>query len=320
MLSVIALLAWQPDTAMLAKLYEQALERKKQEFGPSDARTMDAARDLGLFLSRHGDAAGARKVLAGIVRLEEEEGALGPKAQQTLADVASLANVSPPSAAEALWRRASESADLAVAARAFAALGQFRESAGDQSGAAALYLQALAKQEAVLSRSTEVEDKARLAIQIGNLAQVLGQVTNPSQGAASLRRALAIERSVLGPRHPETATTQANLAGVLLDGDAVEESVRLIAEAIPILEETLGEDHPRVAISAAILGHGLRTKGNFAGAERNYRRALAIDERVNGPTHPQTQEDLRTLTDFLRERGRAQEAAALERRLTAAPK
>ena len=39
---------------MLGKLYEQALERNKQQYGASDARTLQAARDLGLFLSKHG--------------------------------------------------------------------------------------------------------------------------------------------------------------------------------------------------------------------------------------------------------------------------
>ena len=56
-LSLVALLAWQPDPAMLGQLYEEALERKKQEYGASDIRTVQAARDLG----RHapGQAAAA---------------------------------------------------------------------------------------------------------------------------------------------------------------------------------------------------------------------------------------------------------------------
>ena len=130
---------------------------------------------------------------------------------------------------------------------------------------------------------------------------------------------MQIDRGVLGPRHPETATIQANLAGVLLDANAVDESVPLITEAISILEETLGEDHPRVAISASILAHGLRAKGDFARAEQNYRRAVAIDERAYGPKHPQTLDDVRTLAEYLRERGKIQEATALERRLAAGP-
>src|SRR5437016_365478 len=163
-LSLVALLAWQPDTAMLGQLYEEALERKKQAYGASDTRTVQAARDLGLFLSKQGAAAGAQKVFTEVVRLDES--AFGANAEQTRADVAALANVSPPPQAEPLWRRASESSDQKVAARAFAALGQMRETAGDQPGAAQLYRQALAKEEAALRQATTTRDKAELAILI----------------------------------------------------------------------------------------------------------------------------------------------------------
>jgi tetratricopeptide (TPR) repeat protein len=313
-----ALLAWQPDPAMLGKLYEEAFARKKQEFGASDARTILAARDLGLFLSKHGAAANARMVFLELVSVDEKT--LGPNANQTLADVASLANVSPPSAAEPLWRRASKSPEAAVAARAFAALGLLRESAGDSYGAAGLYGQALDKEELAVAQATAISEKALLAILAGGVAQVLSQVAEPPVGIAALRRSLAIERAILGPRHPETATTQANLAGVLLEANAVGESHQLIMESIEILEQTMGADHPRVAVSTTILAHGLRAKGDFLQAERNYRRALAIDERAYGPRHAQTLDDVRTLAEFLRERGKNQEATALERRLATAPR
>jgi tetratricopeptide (TPR) repeat protein len=312
------LFAWQPDTAMLGKLYQEAFARTKQEYGASDTRTLQAARDLGLFLSKHGAADDARRVFAEVVQLDEAT--LGAADAQTLADVASLAAVSPPATGEPRWRRASGSPDLTVSARSFAALGQLRETAGDPAGAAGFYTQALAKEELALGQTTTIEEKARLAILISGVAQILGQIVEPAKGIPVLRRSLAIDRSILGARHPETGTIQAKLAGVLLDANAVDESVSLITEAISILEETLGEDHPRVAISAGILGHGLRARGDFARAEQNYRRALAIDERAYGAKHPQTLDDVRTLAEYLRERGKLQEATALERRLAAGPR
>ena len=316
--SAIALLPWQPDPAMLAKLYQEALARRKQEFGISDPRTLQAARDLGLFLTKYGSASDAQKVLADIVRLDED--ALGPQADQTLADVASLANVTTPVQAEPLWLRATRSPDPGVAARAFAALGQSQEAAGDHIRAAGFYRQALAKEEEALNQAKTSDEKARLAILIGGVAQVLGQIVEPLEGIALLRRSLAINRSVLGARHPETATIQANLAGVLLDASSVKESVALIREAIPILVETLGEDHPRVGVSAAIFAAGLRAQGDLVAAEQNYRRAVAIDERTYGRSHPQTLEDVRALAEFLRDRGKIQEATLLEKRLASAAK
>jgi tetratricopeptide (TPR) repeat protein len=313
LLNLAILLAWQPDPALLGQLYLEALERKQREYGASDVRTAPAARDLGLFLSKHGSPANARKVFAELVRLDEV--ALGTTAIQTLADVASLANVSPPAQAEPLWRRASASPEHKVAARAFAALGQLREDAGDQTAAATFYRQALAKQEAALEQAATIPEKAKSAILLSGIAQVFGQLVEPGEGVAVLRRSFSINRSVLGPRHPETATVEANLAGVLLDAGAVDESLRLIEDVLPILEQTLGEDHGRVAISTAILGHGLNLKGEFARAEQSFRRALAIDERAFGPKHPQTLNDVRTLAGFLRDRGKVQEAAVLEKRV-----
>ena len=68
--------------------------------------------------------------------LAADEKALGSGAARTLADAANLASVLPGAEAFPLWQRASESTDAAVAARAFAALGEMREEAGDRPGAA----------------------------------------------------------------------------------------------------------------------------------------------------------------------------------------
>jgi hypothetical protein len=48
------------DPAALRPLYEQALERRRKEFGAADPRTAQAARDPGLFLAGIGEPAGAR--------------------------------------------------------------------------------------------------------------------------------------------------------------------------------------------------------------------------------------------------------------------
>src|SRR5437016_5989699 len=96
-------LALQPGPAMLRRLFEQELARRKREYSDFDARTAQAARDLGMFLSMQGDAASAQHPLAEAVRIDEK--AFGPMAPQTIADVAELAGVSPAGQAEPLWRR-----------------------------------------------------------------------------------------------------------------------------------------------------------------------------------------------------------------------
>ena len=288
---------------MLRELFEQALMRRKEEYGAADPRTAQAARDLGLFLRSQGDSAGARDALAEAVRIDEKS--LGPAAAQTLADVADLAGVSGPGQAEPLWRRAAESPDGEVAARALAVLGQSRETASDSAGAAKLYRQALDREEAA------GPDSARVAVRLNALARVV----DLDEAIALLDRAVNISRRRLGPRHPETATLELNLAGSLLKAGHADQAAQLCAGAMSAFEEALGADHPRTAAAATFLGHALRAKGDLGGAERMYRRALAIDEHAEGPRSSRTLTDARTLAGFLREIGKIREAADLEKKM-----
>jgi tetratricopeptide (TPR) repeat protein len=308
--SVLVALALQPDPAMLRRLYEEALARREQQYGMSDARTAKAASDLGLFLRGQGDRQGAREALAQALQIDEK--ALGASAPQTLADVENLAGVSPPEEAERLWKRAAQNRDCAAAARAFAALGELREAAGDRAGAAEFYRQSLAKEEAAGG-----ENAARVAVRLNALALAVG----PREGIPLLERAIAINRRAWGERHPETATTETNLAGLLLAAGRAAEAVRLGRAALAAFEATLGGDHPRAAAAASNLADALRAKGDRREAERLYRRALAIDERAYGSQAAETLQDARSLAEFLREVGRAGEAGALERRwgLSGAP-
>ena len=184
--------AWQPDPAALRKLFEDALSRRQHDFGETDARTAQAARDLGLFLCRSADAASARRAMTNAVHLDEK--ALGASAPQTLEDVATLASVSPPAEAEALLRRAAESPDPMVAGPALTSAAAIRKAAGDSASAAALLRRAVEKAEAV------ERDGPTVALILNLLAQVI-----PAKEAVPvLERALAIDRQKLGPTNPQT--------------------------------------------------------------------------------------------------------------------
>lgn len=304
LLSLLPLIAFQPDPAMLRRLYEEGLAKREHEYGVQDPRTAGAARDLGLFLREWTDPASAHAPLA--QALEIDQRALGPADPQTLADAANLASVSPPDEADRLWTRATQSPDAALAAKALAALGDLRESAGDKRGAAEFYRGALAKEEAASGKSG-----ARVAVRLNALALV----ADPPDAIPLLQRALAINRRAWGERHPETATTEVNLSGELLATGHIAEAVRIGRLALGNFEATLGRDHPRTAAAASTLADALRASKDNGGAEKLYRRALAIDERAYGPAHPETLGDVRNLADFLRETGRHKEAAELETRL-----
>jgi tetratricopeptide (TPR) repeat protein len=302
---VIAL-AFQPDAAMLRRIFEEGLAQHRQRYGASDVRTAQSARDLGLFLARQGEAEAARAALSEAVRIDSE--AIGASAPQTLADVGELAAVSEPAAAAPLWQRASEAAEPALAARALAALGDLHNAAGDRTGAAGFYRGALANQEIASGRDAEA-----VALRLSALALAV----EPRDGIPLLERAVTIDRARLGRRHPQTATMEANLAGLLVHAGRHEQAILAAGDALSIFQETLGEDHPRCAVTASILAFALESKGDRIRAGRMYRLAIAIDERAYGPGHPQTAADMRALAEFLRIGGQAREAAEWERKAAA---
>jgi tetratricopeptide (TPR) repeat protein len=301
--SLVALLAMQPDTAAIRRLFEENLAQQEKQFGASDPRTADAARDLGLFLKRQGDTTSAADALTRALRADEQ--VLGGSARQTLADAAELAEIQPPGKAEALWRRAAASPDAHLAARALAALGDLNVEK-DSAAAVSFYRKALAKEEEAGGKNA-----ARVAVRLNALAVLV----EPREGIGMLERALAIDRKLLGERHPETSITEANLAGLLLDSGQIDRALQLASAALSGLEETLGDENPRVAPAVTILAFCWRAKGDRARAERLYRRALAIDEAALGPEHPDTLHDVTNLAEFLRAAGKTAEAVALERRL-----
>src|ERR1043166_2866478 len=107
--AIVAAFAYQPDPAMLRRLYEDALARREIEFGLQDERTARAARDLGMFLARQGDTRAAQSALVEAVTIDEA--AAGPKATVTLEDVAGLGAGAAPGGGGRVWRGAGGGAE-----------------------------------------------------------------------------------------------------------------------------------------------------------------------------------------------------------------
>jgi hypothetical protein len=240
---------------MLRQMFEEALKRRTQEYGRNDSHTAQASRDLGLFLQRNGDRAGARRVMTETVAIDDA--VLGKSDPQTLEDVSALAAVSPPAVAAPLLQRAAESPDATVAGPALSTLADLRSAAGDRAGAAVYLRRALEKAEAADGKDGMI---------VALILNALALDVEPKVGVTYLERALKIDRSLLGERDPATILTEENLSKVLLAAGRVDDSVDMARAALAASEAAIGPNDARTRKCARELAALLRQTGKISEA------------------------------------------------------
>jgi tetratricopeptide (TPR) repeat protein len=298
--------AFQPDRAMLRRMFEESLTRRKQEYGLNDAHTAQAARDLGLFLERNGETLAARRALTEAVAIDES--VFGKSAPQTLEDVSSLASISPPAVAGPLLRRAAESSDPSIAGPALSSLAELRAAAGDRPGAAAYIRRAVEKAEIV-----DGKEGAIVALLLNTLALNV----DPKEGITHLERALRINRANLGEQDAQTILTEVSLSRLLLASGRVDDALAMARSAVLASEAAFGAGNPGTADALTALARASLAKGDKADAERLYRHALALSQGAFGPSGLQTRRTARELAALLRQTGKNAEADALDRTFNA---
>jgi tetratricopeptide (TPR) repeat protein len=116
-------------------------------------------------------------------------------------------------------------------------------------------------------------------------------------------RALEIREKVLGPEHPETATSLNNLAALLHAQGDLAGARPLYERALAIREKVLGPEHPETATSPYNFAALLQAQGDLAAARPLYERALAICEKVLGPEHQDTATSLCNFAALLQAQG-----------------
>jgi tetratricopeptide (TPR) repeat protein len=125
------------------------------------------------------------------------------------------------------------------------------------------------------------------------------------------RKALAVYEEILGPKHPDTATSYNELAYNLQAQGRPREAEPLYRKALAVCEEVQGPKHPNTATSYNNLGSNLDAQGRAREAEPLLQKALAVCEEVQGPKHPNTATSYNNLGSNLDAQGRAREAEPL---------
>jgi len=128
------------------------------------------------------------------------------------------------------------------------------------------------------------------------------------------QRALKIDEDLLGPDHPDVATSLNNLAELYRVLGRFAEAEPLYLRALMISEEALGQDHPYVAIWLNNLALLYDSQGRYEEAEPLYLRALKITEKALGPDHSKVATRLNNLAALYDSLGRYEEAEPMYKR------
>eukprot|EP00752_Nemacystus_decipiens_P009291 g8302.t1 len=157
----------------------------------------------------------------------------------------------------------------------------------------------------------ESEDTAYVLWAVGRVFELQGKYADVKP---LYERSLAIGEKVLGPDHPDVATSLNNLAGLFESQGNYEAAKPLYERSLAIGEKVLGPEHPHVAASLNNLAALLESQGNYEAAKPLYERSLAIGEKVLGPEHLVVGTSLNNLAGLFKSQGNYEAAKPLYER------
>ncbi len=174
--------------------------------------------------------------------------------------------------------------------------------------------QALACASLIEAHGFEFEEAGRLLNAVG---YYLHERARFSDAEPPYQRALALREKVLGPEHPDVATSLNNLAALHDKQGKYAEAELLYQRALNIYEKARGPEYPDMATSLNNLAELYRAQGKYAQAEPLYQQALAILHKALGPDLPDVATYLNNLALLYKDQGKYAKAEPLFQRALA---
>jgi tetratricopeptide (TPR) repeat protein/CHAT domain-containing protein len=166
--------------------------------------------------------------------------------------------------------------------QAQANLAMVYNSMGQYAKAEPLFRQAL---EIVKNSGKNPELAAQIRSGLALLCEATGRYDEAERLDLDV---LEIRRKALGEKHPSTAESLNNLAGLYLSRGDFAKAEPLYQQALAIERQVFGENHPNTAMILLNLAGLYRLMGEYAKAEPLIRQTLAIRKKVLGEGHPDT--------------------------------
>jgi Tetratricopeptide repeat len=118
-------------------------------------------------------------------------------------------------------------------------------------------------------------------------------------------------KSILGPEHPDTLTSIANLASTYRDQGRWTEAEKLEVQVMEIRKSILGLEHPDTLISMANLASTYLNQGRWTEAEKLEVQVMETRKSILGPEHPSTLNTMNNLSHTWKRQGRDSDALAM---------
>ncbi len=141
--------------------------------------------------------------------------------------------------------------------------------------------------------------------------------TDDPEALPDLERAMRQREQALGPDHPDTVRSRADVAEVYVQLGRLEEALPLLERALVGCERALGPDHPDTLRNRESLADVHVRLGQLESALPLLERTVADRERVFGPDHRSTLRSRRSLALVEVRLGRLREAVPLLERTLA---
>jgi len=114
------------------------------------------------------------------------------------------------------------------------------------------------------------------------------ELADYSQALKYHEKALAIREKVLGKEHPDTATTNNEIAVVYYSKGDYDHALDFHNKALAIKEKVLSKEHPDTALAYSNIAQIYYAQGDYSKALDFLTEALTIKEKVLGKDHPST--------------------------------
>jgi serine/threonine-protein kinase len=156
-------------------------------------------------------------------------------------------------------------------------------------------------------------DPLVLATLKARLASILFHAGNYKAAVPFAQEALDVRRERLGPKHPDVATSLADLGAMRHANKELQAAEPLLRESLAIRREVSPANDPKLSVALNNMAFVLWEKRDMAGTEAMLREALEIDRRNHGNDHPEVATKLVNLSVLMMDRRQYEEAVPLAR-------